>query len=497
MAKSSTKPAIAPTDAETWASRGGENIWLPYAQMKNAPVPAMAARTEGSRIILEDGRELIDGVASWWTACHGYNHPHIVAAMEEQLRRMPHVMFGGLNHAPALHLAQRLAAIAPGDLSRVFFSDSGSVAVEVALKMAVQYWLNKGEKGRTQFVSFRHAYHGDTAACMALAGPDPEMDEGLQYYLAGHLKDHLPAQFVVELPLAPSGTPPLLTSPTRGEEHHRAVGEINSQQDRPGSLPLVGRVREGGAKPGTEVSYETDLDTLLTCESHRIAAVIIEPLVQGVGGMKFHDAAVLRRVADLCRKHGVLLIADEIFTGFGRTGHMFACEEAGVVPDIMCLGKALTGGAIGLAATLARDHVFAAFLSDEPGKALMHGTTFMANPLACAAANASLDLFEREPRLAQVKKIEVLLREGLEPCRKLPGVVDVRVKGAIGVVQLEKIRDVDAMRRKFTERGVWIRPFGDIVYLTPALTIRANDLTKLTSTTYEVVSDSIVHLRNH
>ena len=439
MKKTPLKRAVELTPEEEWLALGGENIWLPYAQMKTALTPLIAERTEGSKIYLKDGRVLIDGIASWWTACHGYNHPHIVKAIEAQLKRMSHVMFGGINHEPALRLAQRLAAITPGDLSRVFFSDSGSVAVEVALKMAVQYWLNKGQKGRAKFVSFRHAYHGDTAACMALAGPDEDMDAELQRYLAGHLKDGLSEQFVAELP---------------HDEKSTAA-----------------------------------FDDLLRHEGYHIAAVIIEPLVQGVGGMKFHDAATLTRVAEICKKHDVLLIADEIFTGFGRTGSMFACEEAGVVPDIMCMGKALTGGAIGLAATIARPHVFEAFWSDDAGKALMHGTTYMANPLACAAANASLDLFEHEPRLEQVKKIEATLREGLEPCRNLPGVVDVRVKGAIGVVQIDTSSrrkpgssfDLNTLKQKFIDRGVWIRPFGDIVYLTPSFAIGMDELARLMS----------------
>lgn len=444
---------------DEWLALGGEHIWLPYAQMKTVPVPLMAERTEGSRIYLKDGRVLVDGIASWWTACHGYNHPHIIKAMQEQLARMPHVMFGGLNHEPALRLAKRLAAITPGDLSRVFFSDSGSVAVEVALKMAVQYWLNKGEEGRTKFVSFRHAYHGDTAACMALCDPE----EGMH----AKFKGYLPEQFVAALP-SPAAPRALAPSPAMRER----VSVRTSLSRTAG---------EGGARSrATASEWEGEgLAELLGREAHHIAAVIIEPLVQGAGGMKFHNAATLKRVADLCRQHNVLLIADEIFTGFGRTGKMFACEEAGVVPDIMCLGKALTGGAISLAATIARPHVFEAFWSDDPQKALMHGPTYMANPLACAAANASLDLFEREPRLEQVRAIEAALREGLEPCRDLPGVIDVRVKGAIGVVQLEKSRDLNVLKQQFVEQGVWIRPFGDIVYLTPGFVIGEEELNKL------------------
>ncbi|MDX2028284.1 MAG: adenosylmethionine--8-amino-7-oxononanoate transaminase [Alphaproteobacteria bacterium] len=405
------------------------SVWLPYTQMKTAFAPLTAVGTTGSRIRLSDGRELIDGIASWWTACHGYNHPLIRAAVRKQLDAMPHIMFGGIVHEPALTLAERLAALTPGDLRHVFFSDSGSVAVEVALKMAVQYWLNRGEQGRTKFVAFRHAYHGDTMACMALCDPDDGMH--------AHFKGWLPEQFIAELPY---------------DDRTTAV-----------------------------------FDELLRKEGRHIAAVIVEPLVQGAGGMKFHDAATLGRLAALCTKHNTLLIADEIFTGFGRTGTMFACEQAGIVPDIMCLGKALTGGVMTLAATVARPRIFEAFLSDNPAAALMHGPTFMANPLACAAANASLDLFQEEPRLDQVRKIETALREGLEPCRKLPGVVDVRVKGAIGVVEMEKIENPDALREEFVQHGVWIRPFGNIIYLTPAFTIGEEELNTLVNVIIETI----------
>jgi len=408
-----------------------EHIWLPYTQMQTARQPLRAVSTRGSVITLDDGRELIDGIASWWTACHGYNHPHIVSAMQAQLAKMPHVMFGGLVHEPALRLAARLAEKAPGDLSKVFFVDSGSVAVEVAMKMAVQYWLNLGFAGRSRMVSFRYGYHGDTMACMAVCDPDESMH--------ALFKDYLPKQILAELP----------------------VDEHSADQ----------------------------FDALLAREKHNVAAVLIEPLVQGAGGMKMHDAATVRRVAEICRKHEVLLIADEIFVGFGRTGSFFACEQAGIVPDILCVGKGLTGGALTLAATIARPHVFDAFLSDDPARALMHGPTYMANPLACAAANASLDLFETEPRLEQVAAIEVLLREGLEPCRGVPGVLDVRVKGAIGAVQLEKL-DAPALRQDFAQKGLWVRPFGDIVYLTPAFTIREDQLAALTSAICSVLSRS-------
>ncbi len=408
-----------------------EHLWLPYTQMRGVRPPLEAVETRGSIVKLADGRELIDGIASWWTACHGYNHPHILDAMRAQLEKMPHVMFGGLVHEPAVRLAAGLAAKAPGDLSKVFFVDSGSVAVEVAMKMAVQYWLNRGFAHKSRMVSFRHGYHGDTMACMAVCDPDESMH--------ALFKDYLPKQFLAELP-----------------------------------------VDEARAK---------EFDALLALEKEKIAAVLIEPLVQGAGGMKMHDAATLRRVAEICRKHGILLIADEIFVGFGRTGTFFACEQAEIVPDILCVGKGLTGGALTLAATLARPHVFEAFLSDDPAKALMHGPTYMANPLACAAANASLDLFETEPRLKQVAVIEAQLREGLEPCRDLPGVLDVRVKGAIGAVQLQRL-DAPKLRHEFAQRGFWIRPFGDIVYLTPAFTIPRDQLAALTCAVCSLLSRS-------
>ena len=383
------------------------------------------------RIMLTDGRELIDGIASWWTACHGYNQPHIRHAAARQLKQMPHVMFGGLTHEPALTLARRLAALLPGDLSRVFFSDSGSVAVEVAMKMAVQYWINRGVKGRTQFVAFKGGYHGDTTGAMAVCDPE----QGMHALFAGLL----PQQHIVELP----------------EDDEKAAR----------------------------------LDRLLNERAGTIAGIIVEPLVQGAGGMKFHDANTLKRLRALADKYDLLLIFDEIFTGFGRTGTMFACDAAGVAPDIITLSKALTGGTMGLAATIATDKVFKEFWSDHADYALMHGPSYMANPLACAAANASLDLFEQEPRLQQVAAIASALLSGLEPCRSMRGVKDVRVKGAIGVVELDRIDNLDALRARFVEERVFIRPFGNIVYLTPAFTIAADELTTLTDVVVKVVGE--------
>ena len=412
-----------------WYNAGIGHVWRPYAQMKTAAPALPVVGTRGSRIVLADGRELIDGIASWWTACHGYNHPQIRAAVERQLAQMPHVMFGGLVHEQALTLAARLAALLPGDLTKVFFSDSGSVAVEVALKMATQYWLNRGVKGRNRFVCFKGGYHGDTAGAMAVCDPAIEMH--------GHLLDFLPHQPVVDLPF---------------DDESAAA-----------------------------------LDRVLGRYADNLAGIIVEPLVQGAGGMRFHDVAVLRRLRALADKHELLLIFDEVFTGFGRTGTMFAGAAAGVVPDIIALSKALTGGTIGLAATVATQKVFDAFWSDDPGKALMHGPSYMANPLACAAANASLDLFEREPRLRQVAAISAALADGLAPCRSLRGVKDVRVLGAIGVVEMQRISDLEAARARFIAEGVFVRPLGNVIYLTPAFTIPANELKALTDAVKKVV----------
>ncbi|MGH6836833.1 MAG: adenosylmethionine--8-amino-7-oxononanoate transaminase [Methylocella sp.] len=408
----------APPD---WFARGIGNIWLPYTQMKTAEDPLPVACTQGSRIYLSNGRELIDGIASWWTACHGYNHPHIRAAVLEQLGRMPHIMFGGLVHEPALDLARRLVNLLPGGLDRVFFCDSGSVAVEVAMKMAVQFWLNKGITRRSRFLAFKGGYHGDTFAAMSVCDPE----EGMH----GLFAKVLPQQIIAELP----------------------AGADKAQA----------------------------FDALLERHAEDLAGIIVEPLVQGAGGMLFHGPEVLRLLRAAADRHGLLLIFDEIFTGFGRTGTMFACEAAGVTPDIITLSKALTGGTMGLGAAIATKKVFGAFFSDAPSDALMHGPTFMANPLACAAANASLDLFAREPRLEQIAAIEAMLARDLEPARELPHVRDVRVKGAIGVVELDRIDDLGALRRRFVEASVFVRPIRNIVYLTPAFTIGEEDLARL------------------
>jgi adenosylmethionine-8-amino-7-oxononanoate aminotransferase len=335
-------------------------------------------------------------------------------------------MFGGLVHEQAFVLARRLTTLLPDDLTRVYFSDSGSVAVEVAMKMATQYWINRGIRGKNRFVAFKGGYHGDTTGAMAISDPDAGMH----------------AAFAGVLP-----------------RHHIA------------DLP----------------DDDSTLDQLLTERGDTVAAMIVEPLVQGAGGMTFHDARALRRLRALADRYDVLLIFDEIFTGFGRTGTMFACEHAGVAPDIITLSKALTGGTLPLAATIATRMIFDAFWSDDPKKALMHGPTYMANALGCAAANASLDLFEREPRLRQVADIAIALEQGLAPCRDFPNVKDVRVKGAIGVVELDRIDDLDALRTQFIEQGVFIRPIGNVIYLTPAFTISSDELKTLTDAIVKTV----------
>jgi adenosylmethionine-8-amino-7-oxononanoate aminotransferase len=404
-----------------WLEEGARHVWRPYCQMKTAPAPLAVARTEGVRLHLADGRVLIDGVASWWTAAHGYNHPHIREAVARQLEVMPHVMFGGLAHEPAYRLASRLAALLPGDLTRVFFAESGSVAVEIAMKMALQFWINRGARGRTKFLSFRGGYHGDTLATMTVCDPE----EGMHSLFSGVM----PSQVIADLPV--------------------------------------------------DEAREAALDALMGERGPEIAAILVEPLVQGAGGMIFHDPSVLRTLRRLADKHDILLIFDEIFTGFGRTGTLFAMQQAEIEPDIVTLSKALTGGTLPLSCAVASDRVFDAFWSDDAGAALMHGPTYMANPLACAAANASLDLFEDGEWVKRVRAIAEGLEKGLMPCRDLAGVVDVRVLGAIGVVEFDAPVAVGDLCRRFADQGVWVRPMGKVVYLTPALTIEADDLDTL------------------
>jgi adenosylmethionine-8-amino-7-oxononanoate aminotransferase len=411
-----------------WYQQGAPHIWLPYAQMKTVAPPLAVERTQGSKLHLADGRVLVDGVANWWTACHGLNHPHIMAAVSDQLQRLPHVMMGGLAHEQSYRLASRLCALLPADLNYVFFSDSGSVAVEVAIKMAVQARLNHGRSGH-KILYFRGGYHGDTFATMAVCDPD----EGM------HALFHsvLPKNIIADLPTTPAQLDAL-----------RHIIEQNKND---------------------------------------LAAILVEPLVQGAGGMIMHAPDVLQTLRALADDYQLTLIFDEIFTGFYRLGHMFACDYAGVVPDIITLSKALTGGVLPLAATIARTDIYQAFYDDDDAHALMHGPTFMGNALACAAANASLDLFESQPYGAMVSAIEQQMQQALAPCAACKGVREVSVRGAIGVVRLDARVNLKELQTQLIAQNVWIRPFRDIVYITPALNISAPDLQHLTQAIVNVV----------
>jgi adenosylmethionine---8-amino-7-oxononanoate aminotransferase len=427
--------------AQPWTERlrfDREHVWHPYTSM-NDPLPVYpVASASGVRLRLADGRELIDGMSSWWAAIHGYNHPVLNAAMRTQVENVSHVMFGGLTHAPAVELCRLLIELTPDPLDRVFLCDSGSVAVEVAIKMALQYWQAAGQPGKHRLLTFRSGYHGDTFAAMSVCDPVTGMH---------HLfRNVLMQQYFAEAPRCTFDTP---------------CGE----------------------------GCTDDFERLIAEHHDELAAVILEPVVQGAGGMRFYSPGHLRRVRELCDNHDVLLIADEIATGFGRSGRLFACEHADVTPDIMCLGKALTGGTMTLAAVLATPRVADGISGGTPGT-FMHGPTFMGNPLACAAAVASIHLLMSTPWRERVQNIEEQLRQDLEPCRTLDTVSDVRVLGAIGVVETRRSVDMTTVQAYCVERGVWIRPFGRLVYLMPPYIIEPRDLSTLTSVLRDVVGEA-------
>jgi adenosylmethionine---8-amino-7-oxononanoate aminotransferase len=406
-----------------------ERVWHPYGGLPAAPpLPLPIVSAEGTRLRVADGRELIDGMASWWCAIHGYRHPLLDAAAREQLGRMAHVMFGGLTHEPAIRLVQRLVALAPDGLERVFLADSGSVSVEVAIKLALQFQRARGHPRRTRLLALRGAYHGDTAGAMALCDPIG----GMHSLFRGALAEHLFAE-----------RPP------------------------------------GGFDAGLDARWAEGVRELIAANANELAAVIAEPVVQGAGGMWFYAPECVALLRECCDEHGLLLIVDEIATGFGRTGELLACAHAGVAPDVMCLGKALTGGYMTLAATLCTAAVAEAVSGGEGG-GLMHGPTFMANPLACSVALASLDLLAGGEWREQVAGIERHLRAGLAPACSLPGVTDVRVLGAIGVIQLDREVDVPAATAIAVDRGVWLRPFRDLIYTMPPYLIAEDDLARVT-----------------
>ena len=413
-----------------------QHVWHPYAAMPN-PLPVFPVRSaSGVRIELEDGRSLIDGISSWWTCIHGYNHPKLNAAAKAQMEKMSHVMFGGLTHRPAVELAQKLIDLTPDKLQHVFFSDSGSVAVEVAMKMAVQYWHNRGKLEKTKFLTIRNGYHGDTFAAMSACDPV----NGMHHLFSGMLSQ----QYFADAP----------------------------------------QIRFGEEWQEKDIA---SFEKLLVENGDRIAAAIFEPVVQNAGGVRFYHPEYVRRASELCKQHNVLLILDEIATGFGRTGKLFACEYADICPDIMCVGKALSGGFMSLAATLTTAHIGKTFSAGEAG-VFMHGPTFMGNPLACAVSLANLELLESYDWPGKIAQIERQLTEELAVCRELEAVKEVRVLGAIAAVELHNPVDMATVQPMLVAQGVWLRPFGRLLYTMPPYIIQPNELRAVTTAIYAVAA---------